>query len=277
MKKESLIISQCFFENWPNDNPFSIQQITNASRTNRKVERKYSESYALEYIISGEMEVYDGGVVTVASAGDTILLRRHTPHSYGDVYNKNVHAIHTTFCGSMCDLLYENYGLSAKTVYKGVDVSKQLKAMLDFSLKNKDIDEKTAYCSGVITEIFYKLYLSCVGDEAKISGTVAYAKVVIDRHIENFSSNEELAGLLKCSVSSLTRGFKKKYGVTPIEYQKQKKIESAKQLLISDTLSVKEIANHLGFCDAAYFSAYFKKYTGLTPKEYKKGEKDEKE
>ena len=116
-----------------------------------------------------------------------------------------------------------------------------------------------------------------MGDEAKISGTVAYAKVVIDRHIEKFYSNEELAEFLKCSVSAFTKNFKKKYGITPIEYQKQKKIESAKQLLISDTLSVKEIANHLGFCDAAYFSAYFKKYTGLTPKEYKKGEKNEKE
>ncbi|MBQ9965382.1 MAG: helix-turn-helix transcriptional regulator [Clostridia bacterium] len=277
MKKESLIISQCYFENWPNDNPFSIQQITNVSRTNRKVERKYSESYALEYIISGEIEVNEGGVVTVASAGDTLLLRRHTPHFYNDAINKNVRAIHTTFCGSMCDLLYDNYGLSARVVYKGVDISKQLKAMLDFSIKNKDINEQTAYCSGVIAEIFYKLYLSLVGDETQISGTVAYAKVVIDRHIEKFSSNEELAEFLKCSVSTFTKNFKKKYGITPIEYQKQKKIESAKQLLIDGKLSVKEIANHLGFCDAAYFSAYFKKYTGLTPKEYKKGEKNEKE
>ena len=71
--------------------------------------------------------------------------------------------------------------------------------------------------------------------------------------------------------------FKKKYGITAIEYQKQKKIETAKRLLEGDALSVKEIASHLGFCDAAYFSAYFKKYTGLTPKEYKKGIKNEKE
>jgi YesN/AraC family two-component response regulator len=45
-------------------------------------------------------------------------------------------------------------------------------------------------------------------------------------------------------------------------------MEKAKELLVKEELSVKEIANSVGYQDAYHFSKLFKKYTGNSPSDY---------
>ena len=54
-----------------------------------------------------------------------------------------------------------------------------------------------------------------------------------------------------------------------IQYINQKKVEKAQLLLITDNMTVKEIAYSLGFNDHSYFIRFFKKVTGLTPNQYR--------
>lgn len=74
----------------------------------------------------------------------------------------------------------------------------------------------------------------------------------------------------ECAVSesSLRAIFKEKTGMTPIEYRLTSRIKKAAYLLESTDMSVYDIADKLGFFDAAYFSKIFKKYMGITPKQY---------
>ena len=53
------------------------------------------------------------------------------------------------------------------------------------------------------------------------------------------------------------------------EYINQKKIEKAQLILVTDEMSVKNVAFALSFDDYSYFNRLFKKTTGLTPQEYR--------
>ena len=63
--------------------------------------------------------------------------------------------------------------------------------------------------------------------------------------------------------------FKNDTGVSIIEYLLSLRIENAKQLLSEEELTVKEIAESVGFQDHNYFSRVFKKRVGLSPTEYR--------
>lgn len=63
--------------------------------------------------------------------------------------------------------------------------------------------------------------------------------------------------------------FKKKLGVTFIDYLINLRLEKAKALLRETAKRTYEVAAETGYGDPQYFSVCFKKYTGLTPTEYR--------
>jgi two-component system response regulator YesN len=63
--------------------------------------------------------------------------------------------------------------------------------------------------------------------------------------------------------------FKNDMGVSIIEYVLSLRIENAKEQLLEEELSIKEIAESVGFHDHNYFSRVFKKRVGLTPSDYR--------
>jgi AraC-like DNA-binding protein len=64
----------------------------------------------------------------------------------------------------------------------------------------------------------------------------------------------------------LCRIFKKLKSTTPIDYFIQLKMEKANSLFREyPAMSIKDVADSLGFNDVYYFSKVFKRVTGLTP------------
>ncbi|MEK3914103.1 helix-turn-helix domain-containing protein [Paenibacillus sp. FSL H7-0331] len=62
--------------------------------------------------------------------------------------------------------------------------------------------------------------------------------------------------------------FKQVTGFTPIEYLHDVRISVAKDLMLSKSITVREIAEQTGFCDQAYFHRVFKKVTGYSPTDF---------
>lgn len=94
-------------------------------------------------------------------------------------------------------------------------------------------------------------------------------KEIIDAHICEPVSLEQLAALTHHSLSSFKREFKKVYGDTPAAYIMEKRVEKvAAQLLLSDE-SISSIGYQCGFKSAAHLTRAFKKKYALTPKEYR--------
>lgn len=65
------------------------------------------------------------------------------------------------------------------------------------------------------------------------------------------------------------RVFKREMGETPNVYVTKKKMEKAELLLVTTDLSVKQVADSLGYEDYSYFNKLFKKNAGVTPQQYR--------
>lgn len=80
---------------------------------------------------------------------------------------------------------------------------------------------------------------------------------------------DSLAEISCLSKDHFIRLFKKEVDITPLQYINQKKIEKAQLILVTDDMSVKNIAYLLSYEDHAYFNRLFKKVTGVTPQQYR--------
>ncbi len=79
----------------------------------------------------------------------------------------------------------------------------------------------------------------------------------------------KLAQAVSLSVSRLHHLFKAETGTTPARYLHQLRMEHAKVLLDTTSLSIEQIIMHVGLRDRSHFEREFKKDYGLTPTQYK--------
>ena len=91
----------------------------------------------------------------------------------------------------------------------------------------------------------------------------------IYEHITEEIDVEKLASLASVTKTYFIRLFKQEFGLSPIRYINQKKVERAQLLLFASDCSVKEVAYKLGFNDHSYFIRLFHKVAGTTPQEYR--------
>lgn len=84
---------------------------------------------------------------------------------------------------------------------------------------------------------------------------------------EDFSL-KTLSDLVALSPFHFTRMFKKSTGLPPHQYLIKCRVKRAKQLLLSSSESLANIAVQSGFCDQSHFTAHFKRAYGVTPKTF---------
>lgn len=74
----------------------------------------------------------------------------------------------------------------------------------------------------------------------------------------------------QCGVSEVyfRKEFARCYGCSPLEFIKQRRIETAKILLQTGLYTVTDVAFRSGFESSSYFSAEFRRATGMSPREY---------
>ena len=93
---------------------------------------------------------------------------------------------------------------------------------------------------------------------------------LLKENVESKITIDQICQKTAYSRAYLFKKFKTATGKTVMDYYLDLKIESAKQLIRENELSVKQIADKLYFDTPNYFSKTFKKKTGLTPLQYKK-------
>jgi AraC-like DNA-binding protein len=80
---------------------------------------------------------------------------------------------------------------------------------------------------------------------------------------------DDMARLAKYSRFHFTRMFQQATGVAPGQFLTAVRIQEAKRLLLSTSLSVKEITTRVGYSSAGTFSAKFKSSVGFSPAAYR--------
>ena len=90
--------------------------------------------------------------------------------------------------------------------------------------------------------------------------------------LEHYASRplrvDELAAMCGITPEYFRTLFHKLYGTSPIKYINQLRIERAKELILSDSYTIANVAELSGFPDISYFSKIFKRATGVSPSEY---------
>lgn len=80
---------------------------------------------------------------------------------------------------------------------------------------------------------------------------------------------KELSTALNFHPVYIARCMKKQFGCSPMEYLMRYRLDQAKLLLLQTDLPVSQIAQEVGFQQAAYFTSCFGKWEGITPREYR--------
>jgi AraC-like DNA-binding protein len=101
-------------------------------------------------------------------------------------------------------------------------------------------------------------------------GAMQTAVDYINEHITENIGIEAVCSEIYMSKYHFCREFKKKIGMTVMEYILKTRITMAKELLCEGRMSVTEISEACGFSSISYFSRVFKNETNLTPLQYKR-------
>ncbi len=99
--------------------------------------------------------------------------------------------------------------------------------------------------------------------------TIVTIKRYIRQNLKSKLALSEIANHVGYSPNHCDTIFKKETGDSIINYLISERISEAKRLLDEGVLTLKSIAEAVGFEDYNYFSRTFKKITGTTPTEYK--------
>lgn len=104
---------------------------------------------------------------------------------------------------------------------------------------------------------------------------VLSAKDILCQEPPRFITIEGLAIEVGLNRTKLQYGFKQVFGVSIYDFQLQKRMEKAKQLLQKTEKSIKEIARLTGYKSTSSFSQAFKKASGIAPLAWRKSGRSE--
>lgn len=103
-------------------------------------------------------------------------------------------------------------------------------------------------------------------EERTIHNIIRYLQAHLDEDI----SLSVLAEEFHLSGQYISQLFKNEIGVNFLAYLTNLRMEKAKKLLLSTSLSIGEVAEQLGYGDYRVFTKVFKKWEGITPSQYRR-------
>jgi AraC family transcriptional activator of pobA len=107
------------------------------------------------------------------------------------------------------------------------------------------------------------------GESSRPDDNLLYARTFMDENYNQKISVEELADMAGYSYHHFRHLFKKKFGVSPIHYLMERRLEKARGLLRYTELSITSIAMECGFSNDAQFCTIFKREIGETPRSFR--------
>ena len=244
-----------------------------------RMKRQDSAETVIEYVVEGRGYLNVNGENYAATAGDVYILRKKTTHTYWSDARYPWVKIFFNIRGSLAERILDEYQLGGTgRVVLGADGLEQdfrdmLESLMDSTVgQTERFDKATVDFLRIIIKLtnmqraagMHKDDLMSV--EKEMNTLIEY----ITMNPRRIVSNQELADAIFRSKDYVIKRFFANFGVTPYDYQIQQKIFSAKNMLANMNLSVKEIADSLGYDDQHYFSYMFKKRCGMSPTQYRK-------
>jgi AraC family transcriptional regulator, transcriptional activator of pobA len=266
-----------------------------------------SQRFKIDYILTPNHHdyleigyIYDGkGILTVENKkynvkkDDIIILSNYELHTFSTTKNQFFYLIVIYF---MPELIYSPGGLyidfnylkpffyresnfshvihpdkiDSKYLFSLIDkiYSLNLKKEINYRLESKihltEILLKLVKYYGTSSTKFSKSYSKKVKDINRLKGLMTLLQKEYNRDI----TLAEAANITNMSIHYFCKFFKKVIGKTFTNYLLSIRIDKAKELLLTEKVTITSIAYKVGFENLSYFYRKFREFTGYCPTEY---------
>lgn len=231
---------------------------------------------AVEIPLEGNMRFRQRDESIVVAPGEAYLIHR------GE--NSRLECGPAGFCrkisiglsGNSLPSILMDTGLINYTRIKLADPEKVFHLIVEIE-KRLNVESKPDELVREISILCYTLLLELARAlRFKYPTTLAKAMELMTINLARKLTIRQIVGELNISQDKLEELFLRRFRKSPKEYFLDLKMEKAKQLLSRTDLSVKQIANQLGYQDQMNFSRLFRKKTGKNPMLYRKTESNQK-
>ncbi|SDC58344.1 AraC family transcriptional regulator [Niabella drilacis] len=233
-----------------------------------------AEQYILIYCHEGRGAVFLGHKEYKMVADDFIVIPVGAPHSYvADEKDPwSIYWVH--FKGTASDKITSSIekkgGLKGFIRFKekSIGLFNEMYAQLEKGYSNDNL-----LCANMCLSYFFSTFL--FNDKYDSSGKLEHKDAIdlsvdfLSRHTNSILSLEDIARQVNLSPSHFSHLFKRKTGLSPMEYFNHLKVQKACQYLLFTDLRIKEISQEVGIEDQYYFSRMFTKVMGVAPSEYR--------
>jgi len=241
-----------------------IKVYSTSSKKGGRVFVPQRDFYSLTYRYSGKILVEANGETVYSDSGSVMFVPKGLSYNTEILENMSMAVIHFKLDR---DIEFRN-----PAVLKIQD--KGIKQLFDSILRNYHVDVPIDFrCMSLLYELLARLEEIRIGNNtSKTYDRIRAVKEYIEQRYSDPSVYiESIAREFGVSTSYLRREFSRIYGISPVVFLRDVRVNNSKNMLESGYLSVEEIAEHCGFSSASYFIQVFHKTVGETPAGYRKG------
>lgn len=225
--------------------------------------------YQLIYINSGKLTMFYGEREIMLKGGDIALLQPETPYKYTNIGSKKISYFWVHFTGGEAANRLEEYSIKPfPTIYNtksGNHIRQRFFAIFDaFSKRNIHLEREL---SALLERLLITVARSVTTGENQ--GTLSRSIKYIGTNYSSDIRISALAEMEHLSVSRYNFLFKQQLGIPPTKYILNLRMSSAKELISSTDLSIKQIGIMCGYDDAPFFTKTFKRFFKVSPIEYR--------
>jgi AraC-like DNA-binding protein len=208
------------------------------------------------------------------SKGHIFILLPGQWHSYYPCTESGWNEYYIGFSGEMANRLLQYHFISSENQILDVGLNEELVSLFSKAIEVAGTQKAGTqqYLAGIVMHIIGQILAVSKyhpTESTEISQKIEQAKIIMNENVYKNIDPETLAMKLNISYSWFRKVFKDYTGFAPAKYFQELKLRKAKQMLISSSNTVKEIAYMLDFNSTEHFFSLFKKTTGFTPLEYR--------
>lgn len=238
--------------------------------------------FELTIVLNGKGVIITNEEETDVAAGDIYLSFPCDTHEIrADKEAKLEYDFFSFYCTDVSlknDLkaITQNFRGGNSRIFQDEKISDLVKnAIAEFHTKNQP------YSESLLADIFHLILIYLIRDfngTKQRTANVSESEILcfqlmnyIDTHIFSLKKLEDIAPKFNYNYSYLSKLFKKVTGKTLLEYYQQRKMKTAKTLILEKKKKISEIAEMFGY-NLYSFSKAFKAMYGMSPKNMQKQE-----
>lgn len=243
----------------------SLQQFPSKFLVRRDIAYPFS---ALMCITGGSGTIIIEQQRCTFTSGQILLLPPYTSYEYSSDPLHPFSCVWAEFCGGDSERFVHHLMVHNGPIFTTPVFDEMTK--LCMSLAHPEPNHRMTWISKRIYESFLLLNDACCYCISQKQETICEVLDYIDQHLQDNLTLSSLSQLFGYNSTYFSKFFLRHTGFHFARYLLRRRVERARQLLLSTNLPLEQMAQQLGFYDASHFIRKFKEIEGVSPSRYRR-------